>query len=209
MIGSTDSSSAPSVTRIALSGWNCATTSSSCAAMARSERMPTFSSPVRMAISTSSSSGFFSRILSWAESAPSIAFVSLSSGSAIPSFRAAVNTCLRPMTGPRIAVLMPRSLSRSTVKTSVLAINNHRWSFSPNHSPNSKSSRESPNKSLQFGFNPKATLQNPSAVVLLRVGAWPAFAPSIAESPVCTLEGDRARVGRTNDHRPEARGSCD
>ena len=121
-MGNTDSSSAPSVTRIALSGWNVVTISSSWADIARSERIPTFSSPVRIAISTSSSSPSDSDRLSCCDNAPKIAFVSLSSGSAMPSFSAAVRTCRRPTTGPLIAVLMPRSLSRSTVKTSVRVI---------------------------------------------------------------------------------------
>ena len=91
--------------------------------MALSDLTPTFSSPVRIAISTSSVSLLDSARLSCWCSAPNIALVSLSSGSAIPSLSAAVRTCFRPTTGPRIAVLIPRSLSRSTVITSVRVIN--------------------------------------------------------------------------------------
>ena len=51
-----------------------------------------------------------------------MAFVSLSSGSAIPSLKAAVRVAFRPMTGPLTPALTPRSLSRSTVTTSVLTM---------------------------------------------------------------------------------------
>ena len=51
-----------------------------------------------------------------------MAFVSDSSGSAIPSFRAAVKVALRPITGPLIPALTPRSLSLSMVITSVRTI---------------------------------------------------------------------------------------
>ena len=99
------------------SGWKALTTSSSCAEMARSERCPTFSSPVRTATSTSSSAPLDSRRRSYCAKAPKMALVSLSSGSAIPSLRAAVSTFLRLTTGPRMDVLLPRSSSRSTVST--------------------------------------------------------------------------------------------
>ena len=130
-MGRTLSSSAPSVTRIAWSGWNADTTSSSCAAMARSERTPTFSSPVRIATSISSSSVLASTSLSLTERAPRMALVSLSSGSAMPSLSAAVRTFRRPTTGPRMEVFNPRSLSRSTVMTNVLVIRVHPRLVSP------------------------------------------------------------------------------
>ena len=121
-IGRAASSSAPSVTNRALSGWNSWITSSNWLAIALSLLGPTLTSPVRIAISTSSLGSAFSANLSWWFNAPSMALVSDSSGSAIPNLSAAASADFLPITGPLMPALTPKSLSLSIVITRVLTM---------------------------------------------------------------------------------------
>src|SRR3972149_10116921 len=116
-MGSTDSSSAPSDTRIALCGFRSSRILSSCSEIFLSARIPTFLSPAIETISTS----LFSEInSSYTFIPPNMVLISESSGSAEPSLTAASRFALRPIIGLGTPAFSPRSLSRSIQMISIL-----------------------------------------------------------------------------------------
>ena len=116
MIGKMYSSSAPSVTRMTSSASVFLITSSNCSAKISSDLKPTFICPQMVAISTF----FFSSTSElYVEMAEKIALTSESSGSACPSLFAASILFLIPTIGLFTLAFLPKSSSRSTLRTRV------------------------------------------------------------------------------------------